>query len=210
MKVTALKAQSRGRPRVNVFLDGKFAFGLASIEAARLRVGQELSEADAARLRQADGVEQAYERALRFLTVRPRSETEIRQRLRKHGASEAEIDGALERLRRAGLVDDGAFAGYWVDNRQSFRPRSKRALRAELKRKGVPEAELAAALGSVNDGEAAFRLAARRAPRLKGLEPSEFRRKLSDFLARRGFEYQTISEAVARVVTEAHRLEADD
>jgi len=87
-KITSLRFQKRTPNRVNVYLDGGFAFGLPAIEAARLRVGQQLSAADIQRLRALDAFQKAYDRAVRFLSPRPRSEAEVRRRL-----AEAGIDG---------------------------------------------------------------------------------------------------------------------
>lgn len=199
MKVTALKLQARNKTRVNVHLDGKFALAVAKIVAARLAVGQELDEAAIEGLRAADGVEQAYERALKFLGPRPRSVAEVRRRLREHGVLPGDIDAVVARLGRAGLVDDQAFANYWVDNRVSFRPRSRRVLRAELRQKGVPDDQARAALEAADDNSAAYALATQRGRRLSGLEFQEFRRKLGDFLARRGFDFDTIEPVVDRV-----------
>lgn len=202
MKITALRVQARRKGRVNVYLDGKFAFGLAAIVAARLRVGQELDEAAAARLQGLDDAEKAYERALRFLASRPRSEAEVRRRLTQQKIPGALIDGVVERLRGAGLLDDQAFANYWVENRAAFRPRSQRVLRAELRQKGLPDEAVRAALAGADDEGAAYRLAAQRARRLGGLGRDDFRRRLGDFLARRGFGYDTIEPVVERVWVE--------
>ncbi len=206
MKVTALKAQARNPKRVNVFLDGQFAFGLAKIEAIRLHVGQELDEAAVARLQQADTEEQAYERAVKLLSIRPRSEDEIRRKLREHKVADQTIEAVLAHLRRAGLVDDAAFANYWVENRAAFRPRSQRMLKAELKRKGVGEAALAHALTTTNDTEAAYTLAAKRvrSGKLAVAPYPDFRRRLGDYLARRGFDYETIGPIVERLWRENH------
>lgn len=202
MKVTALRLQQRNKTRVNVYLDGKFAFGLAKIVAARLAVGQDLDEAALERLRALDDVEQAYERALKFLGPRPRSESEVRRRLKERGVAAASIDEVVTRLKQSGLVNDQAFASYWVENRASFRPRSKRVLQAELKQKGVSDELLRQALDQTNDVEAARALALVRARRLHGLEYQEFRRKLGDFLARRGFDFDLIGPLVDQVWTE--------
>jgi regulatory protein len=198
MKVTALRIQARNRNRVNVYLDGKFAFGLTKFEAARLRVGQALDEAAIARLRTADNREQVHERALKFIARRPRAEAEVRESLKKHGVTEALIEAEITRLRESGLLNDDAFAKLWVENRATFRPRSKRALQVELKRKGVPAAAMKAALAEVKDDEAAYRLALQRARRLAALPRVEFRRKLADYLARRGFDYDTVQPIVER------------
>jgi regulatory protein len=204
MKVTALKVQARNKARVNVHLDGKFAFGLAKIEAARLRLGQELDEAVIARLKNADGLEQAYQRALKYLNPRPRSETEMRQHLAKHGVAESDVEAVLERLRQTGLIDDRAFARLWVENRTTFRPRSKRALQAELKRKGINPEALGEALSEANDADNAYRLALQRAQRLKALPRLEFRQKLGGYLARRGFDFDTLAPILERVWKEIH------
>jgi regulatory protein len=202
MKVTALRVQARSKSRVNVYLDGKFAFGVAKIVAARLAIGQELDEAAIARLRGADDVEQVYERALKFLAPRPRSEDEVRRRLKQRAVEPGIVDSVVERLRRAGLLDDQAFANYWVENRASFRPRSRRALRAELRQKGLSEEAVRAALETADDSSTASTVAAQRARRLAGLPRDEFRRKLGEFLARRGFGYDVIEPVVNRLADE--------
>ncbi len=203
MQVTALKAHPRNKALVKVYLDGQFVANLTSIVAARLRVGKQLDEAALAQLMQADADEQAYERALRFLTSRPRAEAEVRRRLQTHKVSPAAIDRVMERLRQAGFLDDKAFAAYWVENRTTFRPKSKRMLAMELKQKGVKDAGLLGeALAQANDDEAAYQVAVKRAARLRNLPLVEFKRKLGDFLARRGFSYETIEPIVKRVWTE--------
>ncbi len=198
MKVTALKLQARNKSRVNVFLDGAFAFGLAKNEAVRLRIGQELTDADVDRLKAADAREEAYARALRLIDRRPRSTREVRDNLKKNKVAEADIDAAVERLGRAGLLDDAGFAKMWVENRETFRPTSKRALALELRRKGVADGEIKAAVADTNDATAADRLAEAKAARLAKLPWPEFRQKLLGILARRGFDFDTARTAVER------------
>ncbi len=202
MKITALKLQARNKTRVNVYLDGEFAFGLVKILALPLRIGQELSEAEVERLQTADAEEQAHERAVRLIARRPRSETEIRQRLQKAGVAALVIAVVLDRLRNSKLLDDEAFAKFWVENRTTFRPRSKRALQVELRRKGVSGAALDEAMQDTNDVEAAYALALKRAKRLASLPAPDFRRKLSEYLARRGFDYETVEPIVRRVMSD--------
>lgn len=220
--ITALKAQTRNKDRVNVYLDGEFAFGLAKIEAIRLRLGQSLTEADIARLKQADTFEWAYESALRFLSHRPRSESEVRAYFKKkerkkkkeaeqkgeddlRAIDEGVVEAVIERLRRAGLVNDEGFAQFWVENRTAFRPKGKRALQAEMRAKGLSASAIEAALVNADDTAVAEQLAAARARRLKDLPEPEFKQKLSDYLARRGMGYDVISEAVERAWRELGR-----
>ncbi len=200
-QITALRVQKRNRNRVNVYLDGRFAFGLAAIEAARLRVGQVLSDEDIARLRQRDAAERAAERALDLLSYRPRSEAEIRERLSER--YDAETAGeVLERLRRSGLVDDREFARYWVQNRLQHNPRGAMALRQELYQKGVDEAAIEEALAEYNEEEAAARAAETARRKLRGLAPDVFRRRMTDYLLRRGFPYSVVRAVVQQILAD--------
>lgn len=202
-KITELRFQKRNKNRVNVHIDGRFAFGLAAIEAARLKVGQTLSDADITQLQERDEVERAYERALNFLSYRPRSEAEVRRNLHQKKVQEEIIEVVIERLTRTGLLNDREFARYWVENRLQFKPRGTRALRQELWEKGVPDAITSEILESLDEEDAARAAAEVGARRLTRLEPPDFRRRLQTYLARRGFSYAVIKPLVEEML-EAH------
>ena len=125
--ITALTAQKRNTQRINVYLDGEFAFGLTRFVAAWLYLGQELSDEKITELQTEDAREVAYQKALNLLDYRPRTAQEIRQKLQKHEISADNIDYVLERLARSGLLNDQQFAQSWVDNRSEMRPRGRRA-----------------------------------------------------------------------------------
>ena len=204
--ITALRFQKRNKDRVNVYLDGQFAFGLAVVEAVHLRVGQVLDDDDIARLQRQDEVERAYERALNFLSYRPRSEAEVRRNLRKKNGEDEVIEVVIERLTRAGLLDDREFARYWVENRLQFNPRGARALRHELWEKGVPTSIIDDTLADFGEEAAARKAAEAGVRRLAHLEPRDFRRRLGSYLARRGFSYAVIVPLVEEML-EAARCE---
>ena len=206
-KITAIEAQKKRSNRVNIHLDGEFAFGLERITAAWLRVGQELDEKKIEQLQAEDARERALQQALFYLSYRVRSESEIRKNLRKHEIPEDVIEETVERLRKDGLVNDDQFARAWVENRSTFRPRSRRMMALELRQKGLDEESANSALKDVDDEALAYEAAQKRAPRFKGLEWSEFRTKLSGFLARRGFSYSVITPVVTRIWNEIHAEE---
>lgn len=208
-KITALEVQKRNPNRVNVYLDGEFAFGLARIVAAWLRVNSELDEKNIEQLQTEDARERAIQQAMLYLSYRARSESEIRQNLRKHEFTDDVIDHTLERLRRGGLANDSGFAQGWVENRSAFRPRSRRMLSMELRQKGIDDETSADALKNVDDEALAYEAAQKRAPRFKDLEWNEYRKKLSEFLARRGFSYPVIAPVVTRIWNEAHAQNHD-
>jgi regulatory protein len=203
-KITAIQAQKNRPNRVNIYLDGEFAFGLARVVAAWLAVGQELNDEKIEQLLLEDARERAFQQAMLFLSYRARSESEIRQNLRKHEIPEAIVERTIERLRQDGLANDNQFARAWVENRSTFRPRSRRMMTMELRQKGLDDEAVRSAMESVDDDALAYEAAQKRAARFKGLEWNEFRKKLSDFLARRGFSYSVIAPVVTRIWNEAH------
>ncbi|MCP4539264.1 MAG: hypothetical protein GY832_19180 [Chloroflexi bacterium] len=205
-KITALRYQKRNKERVNVYIDERFVFGLAAIEAARLKVGQMLSDDEIAQLQVRDQVERAYERALNFLSYRPRSEIEVRRNLRKKDIMDEVMEMVVERLTRAGLLDDREFARFWVDNRMQFNPRGERALRYELQRKGISDSIIANALADLDVETAARQVVEKGAQRFMHLEPRDFRRKLGAYMARRGFSYAVIGPLVDELLERREAL----
>ena len=210
--ITALVAQKRNKERVNVYIDGEFAFGLALIEAAKLRKGQHLSDEEIERLKALDEVERAHERALHFLSYRPRSSEEVRRRLREKGFSDEAVEAVIERLERVGLLNDEAFARFWVENRENFSPRSMRALRYELRQKGVPEPVIESALAEMDEEDAAYRAAKARLRRYQDADERTFRKRLGDYLLRRGFSYSVVRDVLDRLWVEVstHATEDDE
>jgi len=196
--ITSLKAQKRNPERVNVYLGGRYAFSLAAIEAARLRRGQVLSDEDIEGLKERDSFEKAHDHALRFLSYRPRSEAEMRRYLQSKAVSPTIEEEVIEHLTRAKLLDDLAFARYWVENRESFKPRGLRMLRYELYQKGLSEDTIAQALADLNEEESAYQVALQRGRKLAHLDQVSFRKKLGAYLLRRGFPHEVVNLAVER------------
>lgn len=198
-KVTGLSAQKRNRRRINVYVEGQFAFGLAAVVATRLQVGQYLSDSDIEELETADSQQVAYDKALHFLSFRPRSMDEVRRNLSEKGFAEMTIEATLHRLEAAGLVNDLEFTQFWVEQREQFRPRGTAMLRHELRQKGVADETIALSLEQVDEEELAYQAAYRQAERLSALPPKDFGRKLGSFLSRRGFPYPIVRETVTRL-----------
>lgn len=209
-RITKLKVQKRNKKRVNVYLDGKYAFSLAAIEAAKLHRGQILSDQDIERLRERDSFQKAHERALRFLSYRPRSEAEMRHYLRDKDVPKPIEEEVIRRLERAGLLDDLAFAQYWVENREKFKPRSARMLRYELRQKGVDDRIIAQALEGLNEEDSAYRAARQRARGLSNLDRETLCQRLGAYLARRGFSYDVVRTALERLWPELKEESEDD
>jgi regulatory protein len=199
--VTAIEPQERrGGRRSNVFLDGRYAFSLTTdLAVQELRVGEPIASDRYAALITKDQNARAFDAGLRFLGVRPRSEREIRDRLARHDFDVQAIDRAIERLRRLKLVDDTAFAEYWIEQRASHRPRGSRLLKQELRQKGVSQDVLAETIPEDDDPDGAHRAAQRKAGSLRALDERTFKQRLGGFLQRRGYGYEVIRPVVNRL-----------
>lgn len=208
-RVTALKVQKRNPNRVNIYLDGEYAFGLARIVAAWLQVGQTLSDEKIILLQRQDTEEVIYLKAMRYLGNRPHSEAEIQKKLTLKGYEESDVQKIVGRLREQGYLGDIQFARNWIENRTAFRPRGRRLLALELRQKGVSEEVILEALQNTdNESELAFSVARRYARRLAELDKNKFREKLTSYLGRRGFTYEVASPVVRQVWAEQESLQA--
>jgi regulatory protein len=194
--ITAITNQKRNAERVNIFLDGRYAFSMTLTAAANLTVGQTLTEQQQANLEREAELSKAVEKAVRFVSYRPRSETELRQHLRRKQLDDALIEEVIARLRRYNYLNDDEFAAYWVEQRETFKPRSPMALRQELRQKGVDREIVDRAVDEIDELDAARRAAEKRLNQLARLPYDQFRAKLGGYLQRRGFSYGVIREVI--------------
>lgn len=137
--------------------------------------------------------------AYRYLSYRPRSEAEIRQWLHRRGFANEVTEKAIANLREQNLSDDFAFAQFWADNRLSFRPKSKRLIKKELRDKKVAAEIIEQITKDIDDEEIAYKLGSSRMPTLAHLDYPDFYRRLSSYLAYRGFSYEVIRDTIARL-----------
>ena len=202
MIITKLERQRSGR-RINVHIDGEFAFAVGAELAAERRLveGEELTAGHLRILRDLEAKDTAYKAALRLLSYRPRSEQELRKRLRLKKMSARSIESALARLRRNGLIDDPAYARFYVESRPA---RSKRMVRYELGARGIAAETADDATDRIDDEQQAYAAAEKRARRLSCEDAVTFNRRMTAFLASRGFAYGAIQRTLARLVQTAN------
>lgn len=217
MKVTALEPQMRRPDRWNVALDGAFAFVLdgAVVVAEGLAVGQELTPEAVECLRAAGEEQDLLAAGLRFLAPRPRSRAEVRRRLlrprpRQQPPDARVVERVLERLETSGLLDDRAFADFWVENRERFSPRSAHALGQELRQRGVDAETVEATTEPERDFDRALAAGRQKLRSLAGADYPTFRDRLGPFLLRRGFSFEVARSAVRRLWEETCGSEAAD
>lgn len=200
--ITLVETQRKRRDRVNVYIDDRFAFSLNSViaQAAGLRRGLNLTDLEISSLLERDSFQKAFDRALNYLSYRPRSEEEVRLNLRRKNIPEEVSSKVIERLKETKLIDDSSFAEYWLQNREAFSPRGQRAVKMELRRKGVASETIDQVVADQGDeSESAYRAGIKRVARLKTSDYRDFRQKLGAYLVRRGFDYDVVNHVVNRL-----------
>ena len=198
-KITALTAQKRNPNRVNVDLNGQFAFGLSRIVASWLKIGQTLSAEKIQELKNQDSEEIAYQKALQFISFKPRTTQQTIERLEKHGISQSLIETIIARLKKLEYLNDRRFAQNWVENRCLYKPRGSRLIQAELQKKGISTVLISEVVSEIDEKPLAVAAAQKRAPRWKTLPVFDFRKKMYAFLSRKGFSYDTVSEIIPQI-----------
>ena len=200
-KITAIRVGKGRGKRVNVFLDNKFAFSLEAEVAVRecLQVEQELFASQIEALARSDHFHRCFNAAAHYLSYRPRSEFELIERLHRRDFDDDSIEMVIAKLKEQGLVDDVAFAQFWKDNRESFSPRSQWLTKLELRRKGIDNDIIDQVVDTVNDDNSAYRAALSKARSLSLSDYMSFRRRLGEYLKRRGFGYAVINHTIEQL-----------
>ncbi len=196
MKITSIKQQVKRKDRYAVHVDGKYSFSLGELELINsgLRLGQELNKTELEELEDKAKLDKAYDRALGLVAIRQRSKWEITDYLKRKKYEQEEIENILNKLSRAGYVDDLAFATAWVNNRRLLKPISKRKLIQELRQKRVSSEIINQVLAADEtiEAEVLHELVVKKRQQTKYKDDL----KLMQYLSRQGYNYGDIKEAM--------------
>jgi regulatory protein len=207
--IAALRRQRARRVELLLDIDASLTISASLAEERGLRVGQSITQRELADLQEEDARRGAFDAGLRLLAYRPRSQGELRTRLRRKGVPPAAVDDAVQRLQELGYLDDAAFARFYTESQQAARPRARWVLARELKAKGVATETAARATEDADDEQAAYDAATRRARTLRENEYARYRERLGAFLTRRGFSYDVARRTVDRCWSEGRGDPAD-
>ncbi len=146
-----------------------------------------------------------YNKALKFLSYRPRSEKEVRDKLLKVKVPEDLINKIIKKLKDYKFLDDLEFAKIFTRERSLLKLKPARVIKFELKQKGISkdiiEEVFTGSKEEEKDLEKAKEIIQKKIERYKGLDSFKIREKLSRFLVSKGFDYDTIKEAIDEILT---------
>lgn len=197
MKITSIKAQVKNTERISVFVDGRYSFSLGYTQLLdqKLHVGLELDEPRLAELKHISEFGKAYERALMYVMLRPRSVREVRDYARRKKWAPEDADAIIEKLIAKRYLDDRVFARAWVDNRALMKKTSRRKLHMELKQKGVADDVITETLAAsdFDEGDALRQMISKKRKLTRYANDDQ---KLMRYLAGQGFSFDAIKAAL--------------
>ncbi len=197
--ITLIKPQKFNK-RINIYLDGEFGFGidLENFVKLGLKVGQEFTREQLEKIIKKAEFQKILDKLLRFATLRPRSEYEVNMWFKKHSVPVSHQKELLDKLIHLQLLDDEKFAKWWVEQRQSFRPKPKSILYQELRIKGVDKEIIKGVLGEteINEEKMAKDLVDKKMYLWRRLDKFSRKKKISEYLLRKGFVWNIIKKAI--------------
>lgn len=195
--ITEITPQKKKTNIFNIFVEGEFFCALSDLELANsnLHVGQEIKKSDLNQLKKQALQSKAYNRAVYFLSFRPRSHREVETYLKKLDYDQSTIDFVVSKLEKNNLLNDEQFITNWIDYRKLVKPTSKRRLEQELLAKGIDRLLIRNALesiGQTDELETIKQIVNKKLRQQKYKNPA----KLTQYLLRQGFNYQDIKDVL--------------
>jgi len=199
LEITSVEKNRKYRDKLSVFIDGKFAFNISEKDYLSLNLYEksEIDDKTIDYIRNTINFQEAKSRAVRYLTLRIRTEKEVRDKLKSEGYDNECIARVIDELKAIGYINNQLYAQKYVYDRSKLKPMSKRMLKLELLAKGIPEetADEVLADWKAEDADVAMSLVKRKFGKYD-MKDEKIIRKAFMFLAHRGFNRDTIKEVL--------------
>ncbi len=200
--ITQIIIQKKRKNRCSIYLDDEFGFGLHQdvLFQFGLKKGDSLTEDQIEEILYSEEKKKAKERALNFLSYRDRSEKEMRTKLKQVGFEEKIIDLVVDDLKKPKLIDDEKFALTFAKSKLATRPMGEYLLKQELVQKGINREIIEQTVGHIYEKKSplkiALELAHKRKKLVANLDEIKAKKRVSDFLLRRGFNWDVVSQVI--------------
>jgi len=203
MVISSAVKQKNNPEMISIYIDGVFAFSMPVEEYYRMHLYErkEISRENMEYIKKEVNVKLARQLAVRMLSAREHSENEIRNKLMQKGFDTETTENTLMQLKSMGYINDGLYARKYISDRLKLKPKSKKALYYELKRKGVDDDIIEEALNEteLDETSLAYRLAKKKYGKYDARKP-DIQRKIASFLGHRGFSYEIICETIKQMM----------
>jgi regulatory protein len=200
MPVVTEIRQQKNKNRANVYLDGVFGFGidLDNLVLSGIKINKEFTEEEIEKIIKKAELQKTWEKLLKFASLRPRSEKEIKDWFKRKKVHESLYKDLFNRLKHLDLTDDQKFAEWWVEQRITFKPKGKRALVMELRQKGIKKEIINQVLADspIDEEKMAKELLVKNAYKWERTPNLKAKQKMSEFLLRKGFSWEVVKKTV--------------
>lgn len=211
MQITAITSQKRKKDRFNIFVDGTFAFALDADVLIKhsLKLHQTLTADEISTILKDGEFAKWKNKTLEYLSRRPKSKKELTEYLKRKEAGEEIIHLVIADLEKKKLVNDYAFAEWFVEQRKTFRAKGISFIKSELRQKGIaPEIinEVVSQAITPRDEVSIALQFVRKKLKQKVFTPYEVKQKVSQWLSQRGYSWSIISEVLQALKTTSAEL----
>lgn len=209
--ITRIEKQAKRRQRYNIYVDGEYRFSVHEDVLIRhhLTKGMTLDQQRLQYIAKDEENHQAYLQAIRFLSRRARSSKELEQKLLEKEYDIKTIEQVMEKLVKHGYLDDAHYAKMLAEQRSQSGGKGRRWIRQELSAKGLSEAHIEAAIAHIDDDtefKHAYALALKRWGRQSDDEHIARKRKVNNFLLRRGYSYEIVRQVLDKLTDDEHHV----
>lgn len=196
-QITKISPQTKRDGYYNIFVNEAFFCSLSDLQLAtlHLKVGQQLSDQEQASIKKASAITKTYNRALYYLQYGPRTTWQMNKYLVDKGYEPEYIDATIQTLIDEKYLNDELYAMSFVQDRQTFKPRSKRMLTAELRRKGIQSDTITVVLGALDENDQVESIKKIVDKKIKQAKYQD-KKKLTEYLLRQGFSYSDIKNTL--------------
>lgn len=198
-KITKVEQQTKNKKRFNIYINDSFAFAVHEdvLVAYSLFTGKEIEEDYLEEVLQEEEKNKVWQKSLKYLNYKPRTEMEVKKHLMNKGYSVELIELIIDKLRKDQLINDKLYAEQFINQRISYNPKGKRLLAYELKNKGINSTDIQESLEQVDENmeyDLAIKLVKKRGSLYNGGDWISIQRKIGSFLGRRGFSFDVINK----------------
>jgi regulatory protein len=214
MQVTDIQPQKKRQGFFNIFIDGKYSFAISAelLLKHKLKSGLDIGQEKIDKIIKEAEYGKWFDATLNFLSYRPHSQSEVRDYLKRKQVGETVEQAIIEKLIRLKFLDDREFAKWFIEQRQTFRPKGKHLLKLELLNKGISREIIEEALSSTEsrtEFEVAKELAQKKLSFLHNYPIQKQREKIVSFLGRRGYSWDVISKVLSNIKLIKYAYERD-
>ena len=200
MVITKIEKQKKNSKRWNLYVDGEFACGISEDTFLNfgLRTNDEITQESIDEIKRFDEYQYAKKAALDSLSYRIRSRKEVKDKLKEKKISQSNIEKTLAHLEKLGLLNDEEFARLLVQSKTGKNPAGKNVIKQKLFQKGISKEISEKVLDELytesNEKKLILDVFNKYKPKLKGLDEYKRRKKMFEYLARKGFDFDLINE----------------